>query len=345
MTAQIEPVIGTRYTTSDHLGTPRVVTDTAGNVVSRHDYQPFGEELGAGVGSRMTSQGYSVADGVRQKLSGKERDDETGLDYFGARYYASTQGRFTSPDPLSFWMLDRKKQPEYLANPQRWNKYVFVLNNPLRYVDPDGLAEVPTWENLDKKLREDLAKRLGKDAEKTWNGWSNDQRQNLLNARAVLIESGLWNKVCAVAYGEIKQDSRYGVQFTADNKGYALAFTVEAQTWPDQYKVLADAGFTPMINLNHPENYDDWYQPDLGSNSDGIIIHLGTLKTPSNDWVGAHFDSGGGSILSYEHFKDWRNRTGPSPDRVTGALGNTPAARHLRGISESMDKLLVSPKR
>lgn len=241
-------------------------------------------------------------------------------------------------------MLDRKKQPEYLTNPQRWNKYVFVLNNPLRYIDPDGLAEVPTWDKLDKKLQEDLAIKLGKDAQKIWNGWSNDQRQNLLNARAVLIETGLWNRVCAVAYGQIKQDSRYGVEFTADNKGYALAFTVEGQNSVDQYKALEKAGFTPMINLNHPEHYDDFYQPDLGRNTDGIIIHLGTLKKPSDDWITAHFDSGGGSILSREHFKDWWNRTGPSPDRVTGALANTPAAKHLRGISESMDKLLVSPK-
>jgi hypothetical protein len=64
-------------------------------------------------------------------------------------------------------MLDRKKQPEYLANPQRWNKYAYVLNNPLRYVDPDGLAEVPAWNDLDKKLRDDLSNKLGPDAKKT----------------------------------------------------------------------------------------------------------------------------------------------------------------------------------
>jgi RHS repeat-associated protein len=60
---------------------------------------PFGEELFAGVGGRTTAQGYSQPDGVRMKFTGKERDTETGLDYFGARYYSSTQGRFTSVDP------------------------------------------------------------------------------------------------------------------------------------------------------------------------------------------------------------------------------------------------------
>lgn len=99
--------------------------------VTRHDYLPFGEELGAGVGGRTTGQGYSQPDGTRQKFSGKERDGETGLDFFGARYYVSAQGRFTSPDPL-------QRSQRHIANPQRWNGYVYVLNSPLSLVDPDG---------------------------------------------------------------------------------------------------------------------------------------------------------------------------------------------------------------
>ena len=61
---------------------------------------PFGEELFAGTGNRTTALGYTNSDGARQKFTQKERDNETGLDYFGARYYASTQGRFTSTDPI-----------------------------------------------------------------------------------------------------------------------------------------------------------------------------------------------------------------------------------------------------
>jgi len=115
--ATIEPTAvnanGTRYTTSDNLGTPRVVTNSAAGVISRHDYKPFGEEISAGIGSRTTGMGYSVADGVRQHFTSKERDVETGLDYFDARYYASTMGRFTSPDPLRSSMVP--------ANPQTFN--------------------------------------------------------------------------------------------------------------------------------------------------------------------------------------------------------------------------------
>jgi len=68
---------------------------------------------------------------VRQQFTQKERDNETGLDYFGARYYASAQGRFTSPDPLM--------ASAYVENPQSWNRYTYALNNPLKYVDPDGM--------------------------------------------------------------------------------------------------------------------------------------------------------------------------------------------------------------
>ncbi len=83
-------------------------------------------------------------------LTQKERDNETGLDYFGARYYSSTQGRFTSPDefrggPRELFAresAEREKQEPlayaHILTPQSLNKYQYCLNNPLRYVDPDG---------------------------------------------------------------------------------------------------------------------------------------------------------------------------------------------------------------
>jgi RHS repeat-associated protein len=140
---------GVQWLVSDQLGTPRMVFDKTGSLanVKRHDYLPFGDELFATQDGRTTTQGYT-GDNVRQKFTLKERDIETGLDYFLARYYSSTQGRFTSPDEftggpdeLYTFAEDASNNPTFYAdlwNPQSLNKYQYAYNNPLRYVDPDG---------------------------------------------------------------------------------------------------------------------------------------------------------------------------------------------------------------
>lgn len=123
---------GTQYTTSDTLGSPRVITKAGGIVASRHDYRPFGTELGAGVGGRTIGMGFSNSgDTNRKKFTGYERDNETGLDYAQARYYNSFAGRFTSADPLM-----ASARP---SAPQTWNRYSYGLNNPLKYIDPSEL--------------------------------------------------------------------------------------------------------------------------------------------------------------------------------------------------------------
>src|ERR1700694_4900877 len=92
---------GTQYMTGDHLGSPRVMTNSGGSVSSRHDYMPFGEELPAGIGGRTTAMGFSNAgDTNRKKFTGYEDDGETGLNFAQARYQSPVQGRFTSVDPL-----------------------------------------------------------------------------------------------------------------------------------------------------------------------------------------------------------------------------------------------------
>ncbi|HEY9404529.1 MAG TPA: RHS repeat-associated core domain-containing protein, partial [Pyrinomonadaceae bacterium] len=124
-----------RWLVTDHLGTPRMVVDLSGKLdkIKRHDYLPFGEEVGAGIGGRTAGQGY-VADNVRQKFTGSERDGETGLDYMKARYYSSAIGRFTSADSMPI-----KKR--HLLDPRDLNRYAYVANNPLKYIDPEGLEK------------------------------------------------------------------------------------------------------------------------------------------------------------------------------------------------------------
>ncbi|HEY0324117.1 MAG TPA: RHS repeat-associated core domain-containing protein [Pyrinomonadaceae bacterium] len=135
---------GTSYFTSDNLGTPRIITNSQGGVISRHDYLPFGEEISAGTDGRTAQQGY-VDDDVKQKFTGKERDDETGLDFFDARYYSSPSGRFISPDPI--FISDKQTY-----NPQLWNLYCYVGNNPLAYTDPTGMELVPLGQHTDDEI-------------------------------------------------------------------------------------------------------------------------------------------------------------------------------------------------
>ena len=123
----------TCYLSWDHLGSTRMVTDASAIPVTapkaRHDYVPFGVEIPAGYAGRTASWG--VSDGLTPKFTGQDRDTDTGLDFFQARYMGTAQGRFTSPDPAG----NSVGNP---SNPQSWNLYSYVFNNPLALVDPSG---------------------------------------------------------------------------------------------------------------------------------------------------------------------------------------------------------------
>ncbi|MBK7706082.1 MAG: hypothetical protein IPJ30_09945 [Acidobacteria bacterium] len=126
----------TRYLTEDHLGTPRVITDSEGNVTSRRDFLPFGEEITPDIGARSSIAAYQpTTDNVKQKFTGYQKDEETGLDFAEARMYENRHGRFTAVDPL----LASGKS----ANPQTFNRYIYCVNAPLSCTDPTGLDG--TW--------------------------------------------------------------------------------------------------------------------------------------------------------------------------------------------------------
>jgi RHS repeat-associated protein len=101
---------------TDHLGSTRVVLDQNGNVDSWSDYYPFGKE----------ARGSSTANRPKEQFTGKERDSEIGLDYFGARYYNAEIARWISVDALS------GKYPSLTP-------YNYTANNPVFFVDPNGL--------------------------------------------------------------------------------------------------------------------------------------------------------------------------------------------------------------
>jgi RHS repeat-associated protein len=105
---------------TDWLGTMRATTDSNGVLQSTCTGLPFGD--GAACQGNTPDPRY---------YTGKERDAESGNDYFNARYMASSMGRFLSPDPTAF--------STFLGDPQSWNRYMYGANNPLRKVDRNGL--------------------------------------------------------------------------------------------------------------------------------------------------------------------------------------------------------------
>ena len=110
------------YLHTNWLGTEVARTDANGNLCETITSLPFGD-------AQQTSGTCSPTPSF---FTGKERDTESGLDYFGARYYGSSMGRFSSPDPSGLYFADP-------TNPQSLNLYAYALNNPLRYTDPTGL--------------------------------------------------------------------------------------------------------------------------------------------------------------------------------------------------------------
>jgi len=122
----------------DHLGSTSVVANSSGTIENESDYLPFGEE-----------NAFQNATEQHFKFTGKERDTETGLDYFGARYYASTMGRFMSPD----WAATATAVPYAdFGDPQTLNLYGYVRNNPLSHADGDGHCCSDEWSYLKAEL-------------------------------------------------------------------------------------------------------------------------------------------------------------------------------------------------
>ncbi|MFA5186494.1 MAG: RHS repeat-associated core domain-containing protein [Patescibacteria group bacterium] len=122
---------GTIYYLDDHLGSAQILTDSEGNVVYEGSTAPYGLDLdGLGTGA---TEGQGGDNGPDYSYTTKELDDETGLIYFGARYYSPEMGRWISPDPLFL------EDPKATSNtPQEGNLYSYVRGNPTSLIDNNG---------------------------------------------------------------------------------------------------------------------------------------------------------------------------------------------------------------
>jgi len=112
------------YYHSDHLGSSNVISNQAGNLIQNCEYLPYGQ-FSTNTGIKSTSYYFT----------GKELDDETGLMFYGARYYDPQIGRFITPDAIVSHPYDL----------QDLNRYSYCNNNPINYIDPTGHKGLGDW--------------------------------------------------------------------------------------------------------------------------------------------------------------------------------------------------------
>jgi RHS repeat-associated protein len=157
------PAATVEYYFSDHLKSTDIVTNATGGILQESDYVPYGGEVV-----------ISGADSNRYKFTSKERDMESGLDNFDARFYASPFGRFMTPD----WEAKPTDVPyANFGNPQSLNLYSYVQNNPTTVGDPDGHE---TQDTLDTRAAQEAGNAfagalsgLGRMAAGMWNPIAN----------------------------------------------------------------------------------------------------------------------------------------------------------------------------
>lgn len=173
----ITPVKGeihTYFYIPDHLGSSSIMTDELGNVVEESVYYPYGMNRGR-AGDFEAEYGFT----------GKELDDESEFHYFGARYYDSMVGRFVSVDQLYAEIRDTKK-----VSLETRNLYCYAENNPLRFIDPDGLGIKEDVKEKWEKTKQWSKKQGEKIKEKCEDGkqWGKDR----LNDTKQAIKNGIY---------------------------------------------------------------------------------------------------------------------------------------------------------
>ena len=240
----------TCYLNYDHLGSLRLVTDGSGNIIARHDFLPFGEEIPGGAAGRSSQFGPTL-DNLTQRFTGQERDPESLFDWFKTRYAnAGLMGRFLSPDRAGMAAADP-------ANPQSWNQYAYVSNNPLNAIDPSGMACYP----LEKKLTGGCGPQEGVDFGSSWNEFNAIETAFTPTAYLVYIEE--FDEGRNPNFGMVYFEPVYG---NADMSPITFSATSFGLPWIDPVNVSLDTKLLPPKNGTHQL----YCQPDIIQAMKGI---------------------------------------------------------------------------
>ncbi|ODS37090.1 MAG: hypothetical protein A7316_02180 [Candidatus Altiarchaeales archaeon WOR_SM1_86-2] len=235
----------------DHLGSTSVITDESGNQVEKTKYYPFG----------ATREGGSKE---KYLFTGQEHDSETGLYYYGARYYSPEVRRFVQPDTI----VPNPYDPQYL------NRYSYVLNNPLIYIDPTG-HEISCFGDCNEDIMGNIIQSVIVDPYNEWKGNVDESKTGETGACAVaafstaadLISFGLYSGTITgletgdteAAYEESDVDDIVdlfdpGSELSAEDRAVGITLLVAFRKGKVKNKDRHTEWTTPRPHLKHPKD-------------------------------------------------------------------------------------------
>jgi RHS repeat-associated protein len=247
----------------------------------------------------------NAASNLMNQFTFKERDAETGLDYFEARYYSGAQGRFTAVDP--------SMESAVLQNPQSWNRYSYTINNPLRYIDPTGElwissgdAQNPySWVDKcknDQTCYESRAAAVGDTVVIYGSENAKDITTIAENPNGYIALTAVSNQ--HDAFFDVKNDNK---AFMSPQNAAALFNTFadyKAQYSKDSEFMVIEAGlsngadFDPHASHDHGRSADVRYKNDKGVNLQGDKVVFGADKARMSTLVDAAEANGFSQIFS-----------------------------------------------
>jgi RHS repeat-associated protein len=233
----------------------------------------------------------------------QHRDEETGLDYFAARYFSGAQGRFTSADPFSPLGLKQDQFSAWISNPQRWNKFSYALNNPFRYIDPTGMNACGTNDDSTCKVTVDLQSRAaGKD------GKYHDQFSKVKN-------QGNYNAIATVKVNGEVAGTFLAKTTPSDSNRFATAL---AGTYPATLTTHSGQfalRLQPTTNI--PTEGPNPSRPDGASFATGILVHQSGIGNFTGIGRDGRAVSEGCQIIPRSQFGDFMGATGMTTDDGT----------------------------
>lgn len=190
------------YYHTNHLGSTAYLTDVNGEVVQHTEYLPYGQAL---VDEHVSTEK------IPYLFNGKEYDEETGMYYYGARYYNPETAQWLGVDPPLFdEYLDGEKGQGGVYNSKNLSPYSYAFNNPLKYIDPDGMAPTLTIDG--------------------WSGFSSVEQgrirtsfENINFAGNHGYRTGIYYPIEIGAGGEVSQDEIPSWRYPADRGAQILA--------------------------------------------------------------------------------------------------------------------------